>query len=319
MKVSVIIPAYNVEKYINESVRSVVREFDTGIYEIVIVEDGSTDKTMNRALSLKDEFPDKIKLFQHDDKRNHGTAAARNLGIMKARGEWCTFLDADDFWLPGRMDYIKRTTRRKMNNIDGIYDRAIFQFDSEIERKLFNGLPEELGTVKNIKPENLFAYGLRGEYLFGINNIFIKIKSLRKIGLLEEGLRFAEDDEYVLRMAMALRLIRSESIIPKVVVRRHGSNRWYPFGSDRISSNKTNVQVYETLLKNANVLKADEEKRALILEKLIYLYRNNGEVKKIYERLKEEAEVKMLPRIWRQLVPGPRTLKIILRSKFRFR
>ena len=90
-KVSVIIPVYNSAKYIQTALKSVFNQTYTN-YEIIIIDDGSTDDTREQ---LK-PYQDKIRYFYQE---NQGSAAARNLGIKLAKGELIAFLDSDDYWL----------------------------------------------------------------------------------------------------------------------------------------------------------------------------------------------------------------------------
>ena len=80
-KISVIIPVYNAESYLRKAVQSAVNLVEVG--EIILIEDQSPDNALALAVSLEQEF-DKVKLFQHPDKKNHGAGAYRNLGIQKA-------------------------------------------------------------------------------------------------------------------------------------------------------------------------------------------------------------------------------------------
>lgn len=91
MKVSIIIPAYNVENYIGRTLKSCVEQSYSDI-EVVVVNDGSTDKTAEIINSFSDVRL--VKLTQD----NEGVSAARNLGLRTATGEFCIFLDGDD-WL----------------------------------------------------------------------------------------------------------------------------------------------------------------------------------------------------------------------------
>src|SRR5579885_2076138 len=92
MKVSVIIPVYNAEQYIRESVRSVLGQTYDDI-EIIAVDDGSTDKS----LEILREYENKIKIIS---KKNGGTATAFNTGIKVMSGEWFKWLSADDVLYP---------------------------------------------------------------------------------------------------------------------------------------------------------------------------------------------------------------------------
>lgn len=91
--ISVIVPVYNVEPYLDECIRSVLTQ-DYRDFEIVMVDDGSTDSSGKRCdeLALED---DRIKVFH---KKNGGLSSARNYGIDRASGKYVIFLDSDDYW-----------------------------------------------------------------------------------------------------------------------------------------------------------------------------------------------------------------------------
>ena len=93
MKVSVIIAAYNIEKYIQRCIESVVNQSEREI-EIIIVNDGSTDNTLN-IINKVNELDDRIIVI---NKKNQGLIEARKTGLKYANGEFILFLDGDD-WL----------------------------------------------------------------------------------------------------------------------------------------------------------------------------------------------------------------------------
>lgn len=93
MKISVAIPAYNVEKYIESCLTSVVRQdLPSSDYEILVVNDGSTDSTLSKIVDFAKKYRNIVVL----DKKNEGLSATRNLCIDKACGEYLLFLDSDD-------------------------------------------------------------------------------------------------------------------------------------------------------------------------------------------------------------------------------
>ena len=96
LRVSVVIPAYNAEAYLEECVRSVLTQTHA-VTEVLIVDDGSTDGTK----ILAESFGAPVRLLQQ---KQGGPARARNLGVNEAVGEWIAFLDADDFWLPDKVE-----------------------------------------------------------------------------------------------------------------------------------------------------------------------------------------------------------------------
>uniref|UniRef100_UPI004049235E glycosyltransferase family 2 protein n=1 Tax=Flavobacterium sp. TaxID=239 RepID=UPI004049235E len=97
--VSVIIPLYNKDFSISKTLNSVLKQTFIN-YEIIIVNDGSTDNSFNVVSQFSD---DRIKLFQQENK---GAAAARNFGIEKSNGNLIAFLDADDYWFPNHLKEI---------------------------------------------------------------------------------------------------------------------------------------------------------------------------------------------------------------------
>lgn len=101
--VSVIIPAYNAEKYIEKSIGSLIRQTYRQL-EIILIDDGSTDNTGQIMEKIAKEDK-RIRVFHQENK---GVSAARNLGIRKANGEWISFLDADDWLSPTTYSFILR-------------------------------------------------------------------------------------------------------------------------------------------------------------------------------------------------------------------
>ncbi len=96
-RISVVIPAYNSEQYICRAIDSVLGQTYSA-YEIIVVDDGSVDGTSN----VVAKYGDKIRYICQD---NAGPGAARNTGINAAEGNWIAFLDADDEYLPHRLEY----------------------------------------------------------------------------------------------------------------------------------------------------------------------------------------------------------------------
>ena len=95
--VSIVIPLYNKGFIIHKTIKSVLEQTFTD-FEVVIVNDGSTDSSFE----IVSQFSDKrIKLFQQENK---GAASARNVGIEKATSNLIAFLDADDFWYPNHLE-----------------------------------------------------------------------------------------------------------------------------------------------------------------------------------------------------------------------
>jgi len=97
--VSVVIPFFNAELYLKEAIESVLNQYYTD-WELILVDDGSTDDSTSIAKEYANEYSHKIFFAEHEGHINKSLSPTRNLGITKARGEIVAFLDADDLWLP---------------------------------------------------------------------------------------------------------------------------------------------------------------------------------------------------------------------------
>jgi teichuronic acid biosynthesis glycosyltransferase TuaG len=181
--VSVIMPAYNAERYIAESIRSVVGQTYAD-WELIVVDDGSTDRTAEVVRSLA-SADDRIKYFFQ---QNGGQGRARNRGIEESGGELVAFLDADDLW--GAEKLALQIEAMEETGADVVFsDAAIFSEDEEAD---------ESTAFSTICPD--FIYGRREgceafKLLFAYNRIPTLTVLARKAILQDVGL-FAEEREY---------------------------------------------------------------------------------------------------------------------------
>jgi glycosyltransferase involved in cell wall biosynthesis len=115
--VTVILPAYNAERYVSESIQSVLDQTYT-CWELIIINDGSTDKTRDIISTFDDE---RIQVIEQE---NRGVSAARNEGLSSAKGKYITFLDADDVLPPNSLEV--RASYLELNkNIDLVDGKII--------------------------------------------------------------------------------------------------------------------------------------------------------------------------------------------------
>ncbi|MEM2125322.1 MAG: glycosyltransferase [Candidatus Methanosuratincola sp.] len=101
--VSVIIGFFNEEQYLQEAIESVIAQTYSN-WELILVDDGSTDRSTAIAHAFEKLNPEKIYYVDHEGHQNRGVCASRNLGITKANGKYIAFLDADDVWLPHKLN-----------------------------------------------------------------------------------------------------------------------------------------------------------------------------------------------------------------------
>jgi len=108
-RISVIIPSYNRANTIGRAIQSALSQSYQD-FEIIVIDDGSTDHTEEVIRSFQDS---RIRYIRHN--RNRGGSAARNTGIHAARGEYIAFLDSDDEWLPQKLElYFAQTVSFKL-------------------------------------------------------------------------------------------------------------------------------------------------------------------------------------------------------------
>jgi len=100
--VSVVIPFYNEEEFLAETIDSVIhQEYEN--WEAILIDDNGSEKCTAIAKAYQEKYPGKIVYADHPNHSNRGPAATRNLGIARAKGELIAFLDADDVWLPNKL------------------------------------------------------------------------------------------------------------------------------------------------------------------------------------------------------------------------
>jgi succinoglycan biosynthesis protein ExoO len=244
--VSIIIPAYNAEKYIKDTIFSVLNQTYKDL-EVVVVDDASSDNTAEVVMSIKDE---RVRLLRH--KENMGPGGARNTGIKAAKGNWIAELDADDQWLPMRLEKLLTIA----GSVDGgcfVADNQLICFDSS------NGMKPWISRFErdNIKFANAFIDVDMVEYLnMGAPSIcpIIPIKFIKNNNIkYRSTCFFGEDFEFYCQLFLnGLRLrICSEPFYLR---------RLTP-GSLTTKNNSDLIEVYQRLLTDSRL--TNSEKRML--------------------------------------------------------
>lgn len=102
IRVSVVLPFLDASRFMRECIESVLAQTYPH-WELILVDDGSTDRSSELALDYVRSMPDRIRYLEHPAHENRGISASRNLGVRHARGEFVAELDADDVWLPDKL------------------------------------------------------------------------------------------------------------------------------------------------------------------------------------------------------------------------
>ncbi|MEI6752103.1 MAG: glycosyltransferase family 2 protein [Paludibacter sp.] len=182
--VSVIIPSYNVERYLSDACNSVFAQTYTD-WEAIIINDGSVDTTDQIAKS----YCEKDKRFRYIFQENKGLSATRKTGIDAANGQFIQFLDADDALLPDRLEKMVKASLKVEENVILYSDYWIGLNDSVTGKRSKSSRP--IGMIKDIDFDDMYNK-------FAVNFIFIPACPLFRKSILvnvpyDTSLRSAED------------------------------------------------------------------------------------------------------------------------------
>lgn len=184
-KVSVIIPTYNRANLISKSIESVLNQTYTD-FELIVIDDGSTDNTWDVVKSFDDE---RVKYVRHE--KNKGLAASRNTGIKHSNGVFISFQDDDDKWLPEKLEKEIKLLKSSEQNVGIVYS-GLCRIDGD--KKTY--WPES----RHIKKEgNLTNELIASNFVHSL--VSIRKSCFEKVGLYDENLRAAEDWDLNLRLS----------------------------------------------------------------------------------------------------------------------
>lgn len=190
--ISVIMPAYNSERHIADSIRSVLRQTFAD-WELIVIDDGSTDRTgeIVRGLVAADA---RVRYVQ---RKNGGQAAARNTGIRNSWGELIAFLDSDDLWLPKKLE----------RQLAALHDTGASLVYSDVETFSESGdeIADEFGVVHGkFGGEEMFRLLLARNHI-PVLSVLVLRTALEQVQLFDPDRRYqnCEDYELWLRLARA--------------------------------------------------------------------------------------------------------------------
>jgi glycosyltransferase involved in cell wall biosynthesis len=214
---SVLIDTYNHERYIEQAITSVLdQDFPMSEVEILVVDDGSTDRTPE----IVRKFEPRVRLIR---KANGGQASAFNVGIPECQGEFISFLDGDDWWAPNKLRRALETFAKEPElGFVGHGDIIVYPDGRQQVHVLKETIRFRANTV-----EGAVLFRVRGSFL-GTCRMTARADVLRQIVPIPESLKI-QADEYLFTLAAALCEVR---ILPEPLFyyRMHDSNA-YQIGS----------------------------------------------------------------------------------------
>ena len=241
-KVSVIIPTYNRLPMLREAIQSVLKQ-DFEDFELIVVDDGSIDGTIEEIR----KFGGRVRLLQHPE--NQGVSAARNKGILHAKGKYIAFLDSDDQWVKGKLKiqvtFLHENPHYPLCYTDEIWIRGGKRVNPMVKHAKYSGwIFEKCLPLCIISPSS----AMMRKTLFS------------KVGLFDEALPVCEDYDFWLRISARFPIF---FIDRKLIIKRGGhsdqlSNR--SWGNDRYR-----VIALEKLLSEPYIT---QEEREMILKEM---------------------------------------------------
>lgn len=233
--ISIIVPTYNLQDYVSETIKSILAQEDYSNFEVLIVDDHSVDNTLDIINSYAEQ-DSRIRVFTNNRKK--GVAGARNTALANAKGEWIGFLDGDDLWDP-------RTLATQVAVLDEYPDVRLITADlyrvdednvtarqSEVDPVWNKYFHEANQAGKLLRLDNPIESFLQDEVLMRTGVCLIKHDLVKEVGFCDESLEAGVDLSWFLKLARAVDYI---IYIPKPLMTyqyRYGSltRRGLPFG-----------------------------------------------------------------------------------------
>ncbi|WP_062742809.1 glycosyltransferase family 2 protein [Erwinia persicina] len=256
-KISIIIPVYNSSQYLKDALDSVVQQ-ELSNYEIIIIDDGSTEEEHNKYQLIIDSFNETL-LFT---KKNGGAASARNLGAQKATGNILAFLDSDDIWLPGKLaSQLKIMNEEKADLVLG--NILVANHNLNVKYKAKKTLPAEFKKCM----EDFFY----GKILMNTPTIIVRKSFFERMNGFCELLKYREDHYFLINSAAEGKIALDDKFL---TIRRERENS-LSMVSDINAEVSKHAKFWELISNKYGFLNIRKAKIILFIRLYVYYIRNN--------------------------------------------
>ncbi|BAY80861.1 family 2 glycosyl transferase [Calothrix parasitica NIES-267] len=243
-KISVVVPAYNSQSTILETIYSVLQQSFSD-FELIVIDDGSTDKTLRLLSTVNDA---RLKVYSYP---NGGLPAARNRGIVRATGEFISFIDADDLWTPDKLE-LQLQALQKNTQAGVAYSWTICMGNDG--SSFHPGISE---TVQG----NVYSKLLVGNFIGSGSNVLIRREAIESVGYFDESLKSCEDWDYWMRLAPKWDFVVVSK--PQII---------YRLSSGAMSSKLDVMEKYQTLVLEKAFASAPPQLHYLKNQGFAYIY-----------------------------------------------
>lgn len=264
--VSVVIPAFNSATYLGEALDSVLAQTYQPI-EVIVVDDGSEDETAQVAAA----YSGKITYIR---KERGGPAAARNVGIREAKGEWIAFQDADDIWMPELLEKLVKAAAE--TGADLVFCDSLTLKDngvvgaSRLERSGFKKRLDALASHSILRDP--FEQLLDGGCCIHTPGVLVRRDALLQVGLFDEAFYGYEEVDLWLRLALSFRFAVLKDALH--LRRIHAGN----MSHDGLVLLTGEIKTYEKLERYAPTLTRGTRLRRVLRKRKAELLREQGAI-----------------------------------------
>lgn len=200
--ISCIVIFLNEERFLAEAIDSILAQTYKN-WELLLVDDGSTDQSSKIAQSYAEKYPHKIRYLEHPNHENKGMSASRNLGVSQAKGKYISYLDGDDVWLANKLERQLEILTSQPEAVM-VYGPLLCWYSwtgnpEDQERDFLYGLNAHGVRLKAdclIEPPTLLSYFLRYSSLIP-SGVLIEKQIIEKVGGSEEIFRGSYEDAVV--------------------------------------------------------------------------------------------------------------------------
>ena len=291
--ISIIIPVFNKEAYLAETITSVLKQTYTH-FELLLINDGSTDDSLKVMQRFKDA---RIRII---DQENHGLSKTRNRGVAAAKNELIALLDADDLWLPDHLKHLVKLSEKFPETqlfATGYYE--LFNSGKTVKPKI-NTTQQQPCQITDFFTESLY------QHLVIPSTLAFTKSSFNLLGGFNEATTYSEDVDFLIRANLQFKMAYD----PKITCH-------YRTGvAGQISSlNKSDLQVP----KFGQLLRAHPDHQSLhvyIHTKRYFLcifYKTEGRLD-LFKKLKAKLDTSVLNNKQRFLLNAPRFVLISIRT-----
>ena len=208
--ISVVIPVYNKEKFIENTIYSVLNQ-TLSDFELIIVDDSSTDKSLSIIDSIKDK---RIKTYSI---KNSGVSKSRNYGVEKSTSNLIAFLDADDLWKNNHLEQLYKLYLENPNC--GMYAMSyIKNINFKSYKKSYFGLSNFSGILEN------FFTSSSVDCIASSSSVMIPLNVFKKINGFNENLKKREDTALWIKIALNYKIAFSTITTVEIVINEHGNH-----------------------------------------------------------------------------------------------